>query len=155
MARTLLAQIGESRANNAERREQVDVEQTPRFGVRGFLERAQETVSRVIDNHVDLACAGEGLPHRRFYCFAVGDVELHDVQCAGSGRQVGRLVANRADDRVAFGQRRMGESVAKASRNTCYEPCPHDRSPFRMQRYPLRVRFRMTAFLTALVSWAK
>ena len=79
----LSAQVRQSRANDPKRREHVDLEQPSCFGVRGFLERAQKAVARVVDDHVDRARAGEGLAHRRVHRLAVGHVKCHDVQLAG------------------------------------------------------------------------
>ena len=76
--------MGQSRANDPKRREHVDLEQPRGFGIRGFLERSQKAVARVVDDHVDRARAGEGLAHRRFHRLAVGHVKFHDMQLAGS-----------------------------------------------------------------------
>ena len=83
MARTLGAQVGQSCANDPNWREHVDLEQPSCFGVRGFLKRAQKAVARVIDDHVDLASAREGLMDSLVRRVAVGHVKRDDMQLAG------------------------------------------------------------------------
>ena len=109
MARCLSAQVRERRANDPKRRQHVDLEQSSCFGVRGFLERAQKAIARVVDDHVDCARAGKGLalpPLSTASPFVY--IKLQDVQLAAPGRQIRRGVSNRSDDRVAFVQRRLG-----------------------------------------------
>ncbi len=83
MSGRLRAQVRQSRANDPKRREHVDLEQPPCFGVGGFLERAEKAVARVVDDHVDRARAGEGLGNRRFHRLAVRHIKGHDLQLAG------------------------------------------------------------------------
>ena len=122
----LLAHDGQHGPGDVHRAAEVRLELLLELLRRQLLEEACEEVPGVVDQHVDPAETVEGGLHRRFRRRGARDVQFHDEQVVGLANRVGHGVGIAAgrDDRVAGGERRLGDVDAHPATRTSDRTTP-------------------------------
>jgi hypothetical protein len=122
MATALRAQQGQRGADDREWAEKIDVEDMlHRRGV-GTLDRAEQTITRIVDDDVEPTVQRLRFADHVARAVKVAYIEREHIEPFG-GKPFGRFaVAGRADDMIATCKRGLGESEAESPRNACDEP---------------------------------
>jgi hypothetical protein len=124
VARALLAHDGHDSAGDVHRAEEARGKLALDLLGRQLLEVARVEVGGVVDQHVDAAEAVNGRRDRRLGVVRAGDVELDDQEVVGLADRLGDGVGIAAgcDDRMAGGQRGLGEVDAHVTPGAGDEP---------------------------------
>src|SRR5690606_16530769 len=108
---------------------EIDVHDMIDLGFCRVLDRAHQTVARVINQDID-GTSGEGHLDDLAHGVAVRDVEGQHGQLAVRGGQVRAPIAGGANHAVTTGDQLVGEFEAEPARNPGDEPgfggCRHD-----------------------------
>lgn len=143
VAAALGAQHRQHSAQDVQHAEEVGVENAARLGVRALLDRAEQTVSGVVGDHVDPAERPDGCRDRGTQLLGAAHVGRHRQHlCAvllGQGGE-GVGAAGQRHHVVPLAGRRLGQCQTDPRRGTGDEPATHIPVPGRTAGRGLRVR---------------
>ena len=137
MTAFLRTQHRQGRADDIQRTEEVRFDIPADLIVITLLHRADESVARVIHQHVKASRFCDGLANVR----RVGHIERQHA--AGLAFEIGDAahITCRGDDTMPGGQRRLCDGTAKAARTAGDKPCFHVLS---LQRVKLSTEAKLT-----------